>query len=414
MPGYKSATVLSLLAGSLSGCSAFPPPKTCQISDANPKPDYESMPKAIIDLDMPPADRWTALATEYKDAVNNMVNEFVEHLKNFPGNKWEEFLLYTETQQDMLLDRMPSSYGDEIRGIQVATGLPMSSLLAFNLGYEIMGFCTSVTAQDSTGHMFHGRNLDFGLFLGFNTSAGPNENFQWTNTDLLRQTTVVTDFQRDGKVVYSSVSYVGYVGLLTGVRKGGVTVSVDTRFDDNYDAFLKAWLRDPNDTASLLSQALRVQIENDATGSDFETYVSDLSATRLVAPAYAIIGGPNAGQGIVLTITPNSTVPVDTWRITDSDGMPSSASVDEKFYVLQTNYDHWDEPPVIDDRETAAYDCMDNVIGMDGVSKESIYDLLAAMPNRNRLTTYTAVMDCVEGTVDATLQYCYEKECSPW
>jgi len=394
--------------------NAFPPPKKCQISDANPKPDWDSVPKAVINLDLAPRDRWTALATEYKTQIANMVNQFVDHITKFPGQTWEDFMVYLESNQNMILDRMPNGYGDEIRGIQQAVGLKMSSLLAFNLGYEIMGFCTSVVAQDLSGHMIHGRNLDFGLFLGFNTSAGPNENFQWTNTDLLRQMTVITDFTRDGKVLYSTVSYVGYVGLLTGVRKGGVTVTVDTRFDENFDKFLKAWIKDPTDTASLLSQALRSQIEDDSVGTDFEQYWSKLGATRLVGPAYAIIGGPKAGQGMVLTITPNSTVPVDTWRITDADGMPLTAPVDEKFYVLQTNYDHWEAPPKIDDRETAAYDCMDNVITRNGVSKDSIYNMLAAMPNRNRLTTYTAIMDCAEGTVEATLQYCYENNCSPW
>jgi len=394
--------------------SAFPPPKTCQISDSNPKPDWNSVPKAIVNLDLAPIDRWTELATQYKTQINNMVNEFVDHIKKFPGRKWENFLHYIEVNQKQLLDRMPNHYGDEIKGIQQVTGLPMSSLLAFNLGYEIMGFCTSVTAQDISGHMYHGRNLDFGLFLGYNTSSGPNENFQWTNTDLLRQMTVIVDFTRNGQVLYSTVSYVGYVGLLTGVRKGGVTVTVDTRFDDNFDKFLKAWIQDPSDTASLLSQALRSQIEDDTIGTNFETYWATLGATRLVGPAYAIIGGPLAGQGIVLTITPNSTVPVDTWRITDSDGLPSTASVEDKFYVLQTNYDHWEAPPKIDDRETAAYDCMDNVITKNGVSKESLYNLLAAMPTRNRLTTYTAIMDCAAGTVEATLQYCYEDNCSPW
>lgn len=410
----RSAVVLSLLAANAATGVAFPPPKTCQISDSNPKPDWTSIPRAVINLDLPPTERWAELAAEYKEPMANMVNEFVDHISNFPGNRWEQFLMYMEVNQEMLLDRMPNGYGDEIRGIQKATGIKMSSLLAFNLGYEIMGFCTSVTAQDASGHMFHGRNLDFGLFLGYDTDAGPNENFQWTNTDLLRQTTVTTDFTRGGEILYSSVSYVGYIGLLTGVRKGGVTVTVDTRFDDNYDQFLNAWLHDPTDDASLLAQALRYQIEDDSVGTDFETYISRLGATRLVGPAYAIIGGPNAGQGIVLTIQPNATVPVDTWRITDSDALPAAADASEKFYVLQTNYDHWEEPPKIDDRETAAYDCMDNYIGMNGVSKDSIYDLLAAMPNRNRLTTYTAIMDCAEGTVDATLQYCYEDSCSPW
>jgi acid ceramidase len=100
----------------------------------------------------------------------------------------------------MILNRFPNGYGDEVRGIQSATQIKMSSLLAFNLGYEIMGACTSVVAQDSNGHMYHGRNLDFGLFLGANFSSGPNNNFQWTNTDLLRQITVVTDFTRNGQV----------------------------------------------------------------------------------------------------------------------------------------------------------------------------------------------------------------------
>lgn len=342
-----------------------------------------------------------------------MVNEFVNHLAKFPGNKWENFLTYLDANQDMLLGRMPNNYGDEIRGLQAATDLPMSSLLAFNLGYELMGACTSTVAQDASGHTYHGRNLDFGLFLGANFSSGPNENFQWTNTELLRQITIVTDFTRGGKVLYTSVSYIGYVGLLTGVQKGTVSVSVDTRFDDNYDAFLKAWLQDPSDDASLLSLALRSQIE-DTAGTNYVDYVAKLGSTRLVAPAYAIIGGPKAGQGVVLTITPNATAPLDSWAITDEDALPASAAQADKFYVLQTNYDHWEAPPKIDDRETAAYDCMDNVITVNGVSKETMYQLLAAHPNRNRLTTYTAIMDCAAGTLEATLQYCYESSCSPW
>ncbi len=108
----------------------------------------------------------------------------------------------------------------------------------------------------------------------------------------------------------------------------------------------------------------------------------------MVGPAYAIIGGPTAGQGVVLTISPNTTAPLDDWRIKDEDGLPSRAPKAKKFYVLQTNYDHWEEPPKIDDRETAAYHCMDNVIKMEGVSKDSLYQLLAAMPNRNRLVCY--------------------------
>lgn len=389
-------------------------PKTCQISDSNPQPNWTSIPKRIINLDTEPQYRWTEVATEYATQITTMVNEFVNHLYKLPGSKWNDFMDYLNINQNMLLDRLPNNYGDEIRGIQKSTGLNMSSLLAFNFGYEIMGACASVTAQDINGHMYHARNLDFGLFLGSDKNAGPNNNFQWTNTDLLRQITVQTDFQKDGKTLYSTISYIGYIGLLTGVRKNGVTVTVNTRFDNNYDKFFKDWIVNSNNSASLLSMTLRSQIEDDKIGMDFTTYWSKISTTNFVGPAYAIIGGPKSGQGIVITIGPNLTAPIDTWMITDRDGMPKNAILSNKFYVLQTNYDHWTKPPLIDDRETAAYYCMDNVITKYGVSKDSMYNLLAAMPNRNRLTTYTAIMDCAEGTIDATLQYCYEDNCSPW
>ena len=82
--------------------------------------------------------------------------------------------------------------------------------------------------------------------------------------------------------------------------------------------------------------------------------------------------------------------------------------------MLETNYDHWDAPPIVDDRRTAALDCMDNYVTSTGVSKKALYNVLHASPNRNRLTTYTALMDCKEGTLEASNQYCWESDCVVW
>ena len=67
--------------------------------------------------------------------------------------------------------------------------------------------------------------------------------------------------------------------------------------------------------------------------AELENYVSTIGSTRLVGPAYAIIGGPSAGQGSVLTLGPNMTQPIDDWRI--PQGLPSSADSADKFYVLE-------------------------------------------------------------------------------
>ena len=71
----------------------------------------------------------------------------------------------------------------------------------------------------------------------------------------------------------------------------------------------------------------------DHKAAEFDNYVSTIGSTRLVGPAYAIIGGPSVGQGSVLTLGPNMTQPIDDWRI--PQGLPSSADSADKFYVLE-------------------------------------------------------------------------------
>jgi acid ceramidase len=381
------------------------------MEDSYPPDDDDAyVPRLNIDLDLPMSDRWTEFVTEQKDNIVAMIDEFLDRLEVGPWGKIENFLALIDENADMILGKM--QYGEEIRGISVTTGIDLAELIVFNLGYELMGVCTSIVAQDETGHMYHGRNLDFGLFLGKNFTDGPDSDFQWKLTELLRPLVAIVDYSRNGSTVYSGVVYAGYVGLLTGVRQNSETVTVDSRFDDNYDKYLTEWLTNPDDDAQLLTHMLREAIEDDTISSTFQGYVDHVAGTDLVGPSYAIIGGPSAGDGAVVTLGPNMTEAIDIWMI--NEALPASAESADKFYVLETNYDHWDEPPIVDDRRTPAEDCMDNYVTASGVSKAAIYNVLHASPNRNRLTTYTALMDCVDGTIEASLQYCWEKSCVLW
>lgn len=65
-----------------------------------------------------------------------------------------------------LSSTLPSPYREEIAGISLVSGLPVSEVTLYNIFYEVFTFCTSIIVQDSTGRLYHGRNLDFGLFLG--------------------------------------------------------------------------------------------------------------------------------------------------------------------------------------------------------------------------------------------------------
>lgn len=81
-----------------------------------------------------------------------------------------------------MADTLPAPYGDEMKGISEATGVPLGKrallilsylirvvsgeIVLYNIFYEIFTLCTSVVAQDQNGNVLHGRNLDFGLLLG--------------------------------------------------------------------------------------------------------------------------------------------------------------------------------------------------------------------------------------------------------
>jgi acid ceramidase len=61
---------------------------------------------------------------------------------------------------------LPSPYREEIHGISQATNIPLGEVVLYNIFYEIFTVCTSIIAEGPDGKMYHGRNLDFGLFLG--------------------------------------------------------------------------------------------------------------------------------------------------------------------------------------------------------------------------------------------------------
>ena len=55
-----------------------------------------------------------------------------------------------------------------------------------------------------------------------------------------------------------------------------------------------------------------------------------------------------------------------------------------------------------------------NELGTTGINKANMFNVLNALPNRNRLTTYTALIDVSEGPLESYYQYCEEIECIPW
>ncbi|KAJ5851330.1 uncharacterized protein N7529_010715 [Penicillium soppii] len=166
-----------------------------------------------INMSLPPEERYVALAQLYKDkmrAMKGIFDSLIHDLDDRIPTKPVHWLAW------LLLRRL---YTDEetaeIRGISRVTGIELYFLICLNVVLDLLMGCTSggVRMMDgSRTRMVHFRTLDWSM-------------------DPLRDLIVQLEFVRDeepGKVIATCITYVGFVGILTGVRED-LSVSLNFR-----------------------------------------------------------------------------------------------------------------------------------------------------------------------------------------
>ncbi|XP_075466213.1 acid ceramidase [Ascaphus truei] len=396
----RGSVLLLLLCIVLSGCGICAvaqdvPPYTedCRSGTYPPAgPTFKgNVPWYTVNLDQPPNERWHQLISHKKTQLTNLIQAIKDLAKSlFASGKIIELV---DTKLPLLIGSLPFPFGEEIKGIADASGLPLGEVMLFNIFYEVFTVCTSVVAEDKTGKLYHARNLDFGLFLGWDV-----KNSSWMITELLRPLVVNVKFQRNNKTVFQSTSFAGYVGMLTGMKPGVLTLTMNERYslDGGYIGILE-WILGRRD-GTWMSFLTRNVLEN---ATSYEEAKSLLSKTKMLAPAYYILGGNKSGEACVITRSRESCL--DIWELDIQQG---------RWYVLETNYDHWKEPLFVDNRRVPAMKCM-NRTTQQSISFATIYDVLSTKPVLNKLTTYTTLMTVSDGNLEAYLRDCPDP-CMPW
>uniref|UniRef100_A0A3Q0SUW1 Acid ceramidase n=1 Tax=Amphilophus citrinellus TaxID=61819 RepID=A0A3Q0SUW1_AMPCI len=315
-----------------------------------------------VDLDLPPSKRWSAVITDKKT-------------------------------DPLMVDTLPSPFNEEIRGIAAVSGVPLGEVVLFNIFYEVFTVCTSIIAEDGKGNLIHGRNLDFGLFMGWDV-----KNKSWIISERLKPLVVNLDFKRNNQTVFKSTNFAGYVGMLTGIKPYIFTLTMNERFslDGGYIGILE-WILGQRD-GMWMSFLTRSVLEN---ATSYEEAKSRLAQTKLLAPAYFILGGNSTGQGCI--ITRSRLLSIDVLEIDLKLG---------RWYVLETNYDPWKDPFFLDDRRTPGMKCM-NQTTQANISVKTMYDVLSTKPVLNKLTTYTTLMQVSEGKLESYIRDC-PNPCMPW
>jgi hypothetical protein len=335
--------------------------------DPVPAPSY------VINLDLPANQRWKQVCSI--PAYQGYMQEFVNGLSSLleDGGKYIEDV-------GTLLNTYyyPSELAAEISGCASYLGVSTGWLSIINLGYEISDACTSIVAQAPDGTILHARNLDFwtGIWL----------------TDTLRNSTFQAEFQKGGKTIFHATTFPGFVGILSGQKPGAFSLTIDTRFYPQgfSDMFYEIIAAIQERNASLVTFLSRKVITNE---NNFASALENLSKDELIADVYYIVAGVSAGEGAV--ISRNRINATDVWLLNS----PS------RWYEVQTNYDHWKQPPWFDDRVTPANQGMEK-LGQAAVSLEGMMGVLNIKPVFNIQTTYTILSCPATGTYKSFARWC--------
>ncbi|KAM0407634.1 hypothetical protein ACHAPZ_001106 [Fusarium culmorum] len=173
-------------------------------------PDASAIPKFVVDLSLPPEVRYNHIVPQFQQSIDscNLRSLYsillMDLAGGFIGNRLASLSRY------ILRGVHSKEETAELSGLSKAMNMPMHILVAFNVLLDLLLGCTSggvrtfdTPISKGKTRMLHFRTLDWGM-------------------EGLRHIIVELDFVRHagGPVVATTITYLGYVGVLTGVRRG--------------------------------------------------------------------------------------------------------------------------------------------------------------------------------------------------
>jgi len=157
-------------------------------------------------LDLAPEERFVEVTKALKVQTDVMFDDYIRLVPRFIKNIFEDY------QHD--LEVLHHSDYLEITSIANILERPVSQILLLNYMYEIHEvLCTSIVASQADGTVIHGRNMDFGF------------------PDAMRNASYVAEFYKNGKLLFQSPMFGGYLGVLSAHRPGAYSLTVNARRD---------------------------------------------------------------------------------------------------------------------------------------------------------------------------------------
>lgn len=232
-----------------------------------------------VDLDAPPEVRWRHIVPHYMPWLKHLA-DYVAEVETKEYGSVLSVLLRTGVSWVSRL-HIDEEFQRELKGIAEITaevGLNYDKLLVLNLGYDLLARCSSAVVEcPNGGGPVHLRNMDW-------------------DAEVFWPLTVDVKFRRAGQLVMTATTWVGLVGIQTGMREGGWSLGINYRQVDKPWAIIKnifGFVQGAHPISFLMRRCLQ-------DIGDFRSAVERLATAPLMAPSYLTVAGTARGQGVVL------------------------------------------------------------------------------------------------------------------
>ena len=161
-------------------------------------------PRYVVDLDCPASERWNEVIKDYAHQLPSVLAMTEDILGTGIKASLATTIFSTAAKTGFVY------YAEELKGIAKAANIPLGKVVLLQIAYEAFAACTSIVVDGPDGYPLHIRSMD------------------WDMPEL-QPLTIEVDFIRNGHFIHRATTWAGYVGVLTGVRHQGFSISVNYR-----------------------------------------------------------------------------------------------------------------------------------------------------------------------------------------
>lgn len=312
----------------------------------------------IINLDLPPDERWRDVVDEYKDKFPRVIQEIDKILASsgYLGN----IVLWICNIFTFFGSIM---YKQELKSIARMADIPLNKLILMQICYEMFSACTSLVMKRSDDTNVHFRTMDWEM-------------------DFLKDLTINVNFIRNGKSVFRGVTWAGYVGIVTGMNS---YYSVALNYRRSNGTLMNNFMR----TIAMkwpVGYLVRHTLEN--SWNKYEEALNIFSKYQLISPCYITLCSADHDAVVI---------------VRECDRVVQVRYLNSMEYIVQTNCDDDRDPNNImwsHERVGRVRQIM-NSFSVDGASVQKIFETFDGDPIINSHTIYKSVLIPKENVLES-------------